>query len=49
MESRQHRGYAFVEFVSIDEAKIAFEKIQNVHFYGRKFVLEYSHTVEDLN
>jgi multiple RNA-binding domain-containing protein 1 len=46
-----HRGFAFIEFVSHDEAKSAFKSLQNTHFYGRKLVLEWAQkekTVEDL-
>jgi len=35
-----HRGFAFVEFISHDEAKNAFQSLQNTHFYGRKLVIE---------
>lgn len=46
-----HRGFAFIEFVSNEEAKIAFKSLMNTHFYGRKLVLEWAQTeksVEDL-
>jgi len=46
-----HRGFAFIEFVSNEEAKIAFKSLMNTHFYGRKLVLELAQTeksVEDL-
>ncbi|KAL7667361.1 hypothetical protein ACOME3_010822 [Neoechinorhynchus agilis] len=38
-----HRGFAFVEFVSIDDAKRAFEKLKTgTHLFGRRLVLEYA-------
>jgi multiple RNA-binding domain-containing protein 1 len=46
-----HRGFAFVEFVSSEEAKNAFKSLLNTHFYGRKLVLEWAQkekSVEDL-
>lgn len=35
------KGFAFVQFASIDECKTAYEALQNLHFYGRKLVLEF--------
>jgi len=46
-----HRGFAFVDFVSHEEAKTAFKSLQSTHFYGRKLVIEWAQkekTVEDL-
>jgi multiple RNA-binding domain-containing protein 1 len=37
-----HRGFAFIEFISHEEAKNAFKSLQNTHFYGRKLVLEWA-------
>ena len=31
-----HRGFAFIEFMSHEEAQKAFKQLQNTHFYGRK-------------
>ena len=39
-----HRGFAFVEFISHDEAQKAFKELQNTHFYGRKLVIEWAQT-----
>lgn len=36
------RGFAFIEFSSADECKKAFETLQNLHFYGRKLVVEFA-------
>ena len=47
----QHRGFCFIEFLTHDEAKNAFKKLQNTHFYGRKLVFEWAQkekTIEDL-
>ena len=49
--SGEHRGYAFVEFLTYEEAKSAFIKLSNTHFYGRKLVIEWAKkdkTVEDI-
>jgi len=46
-----HRGFAFVDFVSHEEAKNAFKSLQNTHFYGRKLVIEWAQkekTIENL-
>jgi multiple RNA-binding domain-containing protein 1 len=37
-----HRGFAFAEFASLEEARNAFEALQSTHFYGRKLVIEYA-------
>lgn len=50
-----HRGYAFVEYLTKEDAKNAFEALSRytinlkyrTHFYGRKLVLEWSHDVEN--
>ena len=47
-----HRGFAFVEFLSKEEAKKAFESLcHSTHVYGRRLVLEWAaeeETVESL-
>jgi len=47
-----HRGFAFVEFLSEEEAKKAFDKLcHSTHLYGRRLVLEWAsqeETLEDL-
>ncbi|KAK2708669.1 probable RNA-binding protein 19 [Artemia franciscana] len=47
-----HRGFAFVEFLSNQDAKRAFESLcQSTHLYGRRLVLEWAEgesTVEEL-
>lgn len=46
-----HRGFAFIDFVSHEEARNAFKSLQNTHFYGRKLVIEWAQaekTVEEL-
>ena len=37
-----HRGFAFIEFMSHEEAQKAFKELQNTHFYGRKIVIEWA-------
>ena len=44
-----HRGFAFVEFISKEEAKKAFEKLcHSTHLYGRRLVLEWASQEETL-
>lgn len=46
-----HRGFAFIEFMSNEEAQSAFSQLQNTHFYGRKLVIEWAKsekTIEEL-
>ncbi|KAK6052284.1 hypothetical protein COOONC_10211 [Cooperia oncophora] len=39
----QHRGFGFVDFISIGEAKRAFEAlVHSTHIYGRRLVLEWA-------
>ncbi|KJE92201.1 RNA binding domain-containing protein [Capsaspora owczarzaki ATCC 30864] len=38
----QHRGFAFIEFLTKEEAKKAFESLKATHFYGRHLVLEWA-------
>ena len=37
-----HRGFAFVEFMSHEEAQKAFKELQNTHFYKRKLIIEWA-------
>jgi multiple RNA-binding domain-containing protein 1 len=37
-----HRGFAFVEYLTKQEAKQAFESLSSTHFYGRHLVLEWA-------
>lgn len=41
------RGFAFVEFLTKQEAAAAMEALKDVHFYGRHLVLEYSTTANN--
>ena len=44
-----HRGFAFVEFLTKDEAKKAFDKLcHSTHLYGRRLVLEWASEEETL-
>ena len=44
-----HRGFAFVEFVSKEEAQKAFDKLcHSTHLYGRRLVLEWASQEETL-
>jgi multiple RNA-binding domain-containing protein 1 len=42
VNSTNHRGFGFVEFVSPQEAKLAFKALQNTHLYNRKVVIEWA-------
>lgn len=45
----QHRGFGFVDFVNKGDAKNAFEALHHsTHLYGRRLVLEWASTEEDL-
>lgn len=37
-----HRGFAFVDFLTRQEAASAFETLQATHLYGRHLVLEWA-------
>lgn len=37
-----HRGFAFIDFVTHEEAKSAFKALAATHLYGRKLVLEWA-------
>jgi multiple RNA-binding domain-containing protein 1 len=43
-----HRGFAFIEFTTKQEAANAFEACKNTHLYGRHLVLEYAKEEEGL-
>ncbi|XP_060191677.1 uncharacterized protein LOC132621427 isoform X2 [Lycium barbarum] len=48
MRFGNHRGFAFVEFVTKQEAKNAIEALSNTHLYGRHLVLERAKEGESL-
>ncbi|RAL37707.1 hypothetical protein DM860_000401 [Cuscuta australis] len=48
MRSGSHRGFAFVEFVTKQEAQNAFESLSSTHFYGRHLVMERAKEGESL-
>lgn len=37
-----HRGFAFIDFVSQEEAQTAFSSLQGAHLYGRKLTLQWA-------
>ncbi|KAJ9461809.1 Multiple RNA-binding domain-containing protein 1 [Diplonema papillatum] len=39
---RPHRGFAFVEFTTPEEAAAAVKKLSSTHMYGRHLVIEYA-------
>mmetsp|Transcript_247 Transcript_247/g.254 ORF Transcript_247/g.254 Transcript_247/m.254 type:complete len:341 (-) Transcript_247:27-1049(-) len=44
-----HRGFAFVEFLTHDDAENAMTSLQNTHLYGRRLVLEWAQTEETMS
>ncbi|KAJ1342101.1 hypothetical protein BSLG_003324 [Batrachochytrium salamandrivorans] len=44
----QHRGFAFVDFLTKQEAKTAFETLGATHLYGRHLVLEWAQDDESV-
>ncbi|KAL3616640.1 hypothetical protein CASFOL_039034 [Castilleja foliolosa] len=48
MKFGNHRGFAFVEFVTKQEARNALEALSNTHLYGRHLVLERAKEGESL-
>ena len=45
----EHRGFCFVEFVTVSEAKTAFSSlVHSTHLYGRRLVLEWAAAEETL-
>ena len=47
--SYEHRGFGFVEFVNVEDAKNAFETLQHSHLYGRKLVIQWAKNVDGVN
>ncbi len=43
-----HRGFAFVDFVTAQEARVAFKALQSTHLYGRHLVIEWAKPDETL-
>ncbi|XP_074038360.1 probable RNA-binding protein 19 [Leptinotarsa decemlineata] len=48
--SNSHRGFAFVDYSTESDAKTAFDALsQSTHLFGRRLVLEWASTGEDLD
>ena len=41
------RGFAFLEFVTKQEAKVAMDSVAGAHLYGRRLVIEWAQQGED--
>ena len=41
------RGFAFLEFVTKQEAKVAMDSVSGAHLYGRRLVIEWAQQGED--
>ncbi|KAH9790131.1 hypothetical protein KPL71_003293 [Citrus sinensis] len=48
MKFGNHRGFAFVEYVTKQEAQNALEALSNTHLYGRHLVMERAKEGESL-
>lgn len=44
-----HRGFAFVEFLTEQEAQTAFSALASSHLYGRHLVLEWAEDADDMD
>uniref|UniRef100_A0A7S3JCN3 RRM domain-containing protein n=1 Tax=Euplotes harpa TaxID=151035 RepID=A0A7S3JCN3_9SPIT len=47
--SHLHRGFGFIEFVTVEDARNAFETMQHSHLYGRKLVIQWAKKADDIN
>ncbi|TMW66538.1 hypothetical protein Poli38472_004303 [Pythium oligandrum] len=45
----KHRGFAFVEFLTEQEAQTAFASLASSHLYGRHLVLEWAEDADDMD
>lgn len=45
----KHRGFAFVEFLTEQEAQSAFAALSSSHLYGRHLVLEWAEDADDID
>uniref|UniRef100_M4BHJ6 RRM domain-containing protein n=1 Tax=Hyaloperonospora arabidopsidis (strain Emoy2) TaxID=559515 RepID=M4BHJ6_HYAAE len=45
----RHRGFAFVEFLTEQEARSAFSALASSHLYGRHLVLEWAEDADDMD
>jgi multiple RNA-binding domain-containing protein 1 len=43
----QHRGFAFLDFLTHEEAKNALESLAHTHIYGRHLVIEWADEESD--
>ncbi|XP_015109002.1 probable RNA-binding protein 19 [Diachasma alloeum] len=50
MGQEKHRGFGFVEYYTKSDSKRAFKALcQSTHLYGRRLVLEWAQTIEDVD
>lgn len=49
LECRVHRGFAFVDFLTKQEALSAKEAVTGAHLYGRRLVIEWAEDEEGLD
>jgi multiple RNA-binding domain-containing protein 1 len=48
-DQRSHRGFAFVEFLTKQEAANAYSHLEKTHLYGRHLVLEWAEDDESID
>lgn len=48
IDNRSHRGFAFVDFVTKQEATNAYQNLFGTHIYGRHLVLEWAEDDESV-
>ena len=48
-DNKSHRGFAFVDFLTKQEAKNAFESLANTHLYGRHLVIEWAENDDSID
>lgn len=44
-----HRGFAFIEYDSIEDASLAKQALSNTHLYGRKLIVDFEKGVSTKN
>jgi multiple RNA-binding domain-containing protein 1 len=48
-DNKTHRGFAFVDYLTKQEAKLAFENLSSTHLYGRHLVIEWAEDDESVD
>ena len=48
-DNHSHRGFAFIDFMTKQEARNAFESLHSTHLYGRHLVLEWAEDEDSID